>query len=237
MNILVRVRRRWWWAVIAIAVLLLGLVAAIGHPAQAVALSPGCEEVNQPSHDGTYPGVIFISWQMFAGERLIMSAGEPHTGTPSTLYLYFDGPLVDTAPFPGTVSYTVPADGIYSFGWIPDYGTVTWDVSCLPPGEHSGAAGPPYTGIKLLSDAQQAPYLSVPNAAGTTACGAFDVNGWGAKYVGLADFPGCTAPVTVMCFTGDGAWTADTVSGVVMHGDWEVDFTSSQDGTCGLFEQ
>ena len=95
----------------------------------------------------------------------------------------------------------------------------------------------PYTGIQLLSSDEQAPYLSVPNAAGATACGVFDVNGWGAKYVGMGDFPGCTAPVTVMCLNGDGEWTADTVSDVVMHGDWEVDFISSQDGTCGLFEQ
>ena len=95
----------------------------------------------------------------------------------------------------------------------------------------------PYTGIYLLSSAEQAPYLSVPNASGAAACGVFNVNGWGAKYVGLADFPGCTAPVAVMCFNGDGVWTADNVTNVVMHGDWEVDFTSSQDGICGLFAQ
>ena len=97
---------------------------------------------------------------------------------------------------------------------------------------------PPYTGIWLLGSTEaQAMYMAVPDANGATACGVFDVNGWGAKYVGMGDFPGCTAPVTVMCLNGDGEWTADTVSDVVMHGDWEVDFISSQDGTCGLFEQ
>jgi hypothetical protein len=96
---------------------------------------------------------------------------------------------------------------------------------------------PPYTGIFLLSSAEQAPYLSVPAVDGATACGVFDVNGWGRKYVGLGDFPGCTAPVTVMCFDGAGEWTGDTVGNVVMQGHYEVDFTSSQHGKCGLFER
>jgi hypothetical protein len=94
----------------------------------------------------------------------------------------------------------------------------------------------PYTGIFLLSSAEQAPYLAVANADGALPCGVFDVNGHGRKYVGLADFPGCTAPVTVMCFNDVGEWTANNVSGVVMQGDYEVDFTSSQHGTCALFD-
>jgi hypothetical protein len=89
----------------------------------------------------------------------------------------------------------------------------------------------PYTGIYLMSPAAQAPYMQGDNPP----CGVFDVNGWGAKYVGLGDFPGCTAPVTVMCLNGEGEWTADNVSGVVMKGDWEVDFISHQDGICALF--
>jgi len=99
-----------------------------------------------------------------------------------------------------------------------------------------GGAGKPYTGINLLSEAEQAPYLSVPTAEGALPCGVFDVNGWGAKYVGMADFPACTAPVTVMCLNSDGAWTAENVSNVVMQGDYEVDFTSSQHGLCALFD-
>ena len=95
----------------------------------------------------------------------------------------------------------------------------------------------PYTGIHLYSDSEQAPYLAVPNSAGQIPCGVFDVNGWGTKYVGLADFPACSAPVTVLCLNGDLEWTADSVSDVVMQGDYEVDFTSSQHGVCALFNQ
>lgn len=98
-------------------------------------------------------------------------------------------------------------------------------------------APPVYTGIQLVSPTEQIPFLSVPNADGDVPCGAFDVNGWGGKFIGLADFPDCTAPVTVMCFTGDGEWTADNVTNVVNRGDYEVDFTSSQDGICGFFGQ
>ena len=101
----------------------------------------------------------------------------------------------------------------------------------------NGGSAEPYTGIHLVSDSEQAPYLSVPNAAGQLPCGVFDVNGWGTKYVGLADFPACSPPVTVMCLNGDLEWTADSVSDVVMQGDYEVDFTSSQHGTCALFNQ
>jgi len=130
----------------------------------------------------------------------------------------------------------------YNVSWKDDSLNVldsdTLTVNCST-GEvyHRPKPDAPYTGINLLSNGEQAPYLSVPNADGATPCGVFDVNGWGAKYVGMGDFPGCTAPVTVMCLNGDGEWTGDTVSDVVMHGDWEVDFISSQDGTCGLFEQ
>ena len=73
----------------------------------------------------------------------------------------------------------------------------------------------PYTGVYLLSEAEQAPYLSLPTAEGDLPCGVFDVNGHGRKYIGLADFPGCTAPVTVMCLNGEGEWTAGNVSNVL----------------------
>ena len=113
-----------------------------------------------------------------------------------------------------------------------DYGSThyseTWKYDCT---ENPA----PYTGINLLPDSVTAPYFSVAAADGATPCGVFDVNGWGRKYVGMADFPACTAPVTVMCLNGDGEWTADNVSDIVLQGDYEVDFTSSQHGICALF--
>ena len=69
------------------------------------------------------------------------------------------------------------------------------------------------------------------------AAGVFDVNGWGRKYIGLADFPNCTPPdLTVMCFDDMGGWTADNVKDVYIRPDGaELDFTSSQHGICGIF--
>lgn len=95
----------------------------------------------------------------------------------------------------------------------------------------------PYTGIVLMSAAQQAPYLEVTNGEGVMPCGVFDVNGWGRKYVGLADFPACTPPdLTVMCLNDEREWVADTVSDIYLRPDGaELDFTSSQHGICGFF--
>ena len=226
-------RRRFVWAAVIVVVLVVGLIAAVGHPARAGNLSAGCEYLNDPFFDGFFSGVSIFGFQMFRGERIVGSVGPPTVGSPTTLSLVIDGMPVDTASYPGTVRYTVPHNGTFDVRFYVNDGIAAFSIRCLPPEPKEA----PYTGIVLLSEAEQAPYLSIPNAAGATPCGVFDVNGWGAKYVGMGDFPGCTAPVTVMCLTGEGAWTADTVSGVVMHGDWEVDFTSSQDGTCALFEQ
>ena len=240
-----RSRRRLIWATIIIGMLLVGLIATVGHPVRAASMSPGCEYVNDPVHDKKYAGTVLALRYFYAGDQIIASAGPPTSGgNPTVVNMWVNDVLVDTDTFPGTVEYVVPADAILGFKWgaYLAYANATWSVECVPTPFHSSKEKSvhhtiPYTGIKLLSEAEQAPYLSIPNAAGATPCGVFDVNGWGAKYVGMGDFPGCTAPVTVMCLNGDGEWTADTVSDVVMHGDWEVDFISSQDGTCGLFEQ
>ena len=162
-----------------------------------------------------------------SGDHRWASHYGPISGDACSFSAYFD-----TNTWVLTRSATVFPDGTLNQYSVSGGTVVYWDNFGDCP-----SAPPPYTGIQLLSSDEQAPSLSIPNAAGATACGVFDVNGWGAKYVGMGDFPGCTAPVTVMCLNGDGEWTADTVSDVVMHGDWEVDFISSQDGTCGLFEQ
>lgn len=158
-------------------------------------------------------------------------------------------------PPDGTNGWTENPDGTWTWwsiqGWADgsggdadDCGTdvtynyFTGDYEYICGGSDHERSGPPYTGIHLLgSPDEYALYAGVPNADGVTPCGVFNVNGWGRKYVGLGDFPACTAPVTVMCFNDAGEWTADHVSDVVMQGDYEVDFTSSQHGICGLFPQ
>jgi len=225
-------RRRLVWTAIIVAVLLVGLLVGGHRAVRASGISQVCSDIN--SIDTNFETPWWSANVAFNhGERVVATAGDPSSGSPTSLQLLFNGSLIDSTSFPGTISHTFNGNEPLPIHWEVDTGTATFHFHCYPP----EGPEPPYTGINLLSDAEQVPYLSVPNADGATPCGVFDVNGWGAKYVGMGDFPGCTAPVTVMCFTGDGAWTADTVSGVVMHGTWEVDFTSSQDGTCALFEQ
>lgn len=122
--------------------------------------------------------------------------------------------------------------------WTLDCDALNFTVKNLLTGETTTKSkDEPYTGIVLLPPGEQAPYLGVPNPDGVSACGVFDVNGWGRKYIGLADFPNCTPPdLTVMCFDGDGEWAADNAKDVYIRPDGaELDFTSSQHGICGIF--
>ena len=95
----------------------------------------------------------------------------------------------------------------------------------------------PYTGIYLLSPLDAESYQKITADDGRTACGVFDVNGWGRKYIGTADFPNCDPFATqILCLNGEGVWTADNVHDVVVNEyGVEVDFTSTQDGICGFF--
>ncbi len=87
-------------------------------------------------------------------------------------------------------------------------------------------------------------FLSVPNEAGQLPCAAFDVQGWGAKWLNLDDFPACNAylpDVTVSCFKDEAGWSDVDVHDLAYHPMEEFEsgpvltFTSSQDGVCAIF--
>ena len=78
------------------------------------------------------------------------------------------------------------------------------------------------------------PEANVPATDGSLACGLFDVLSWGEKVVDLSLYPDCQGDVTVYCLNNVGEWTANNVSDVAQS-DGVLTFTSSQDGTCGIF--
>jgi Ca2+-binding RTX toxin-like protein len=118
--------------VVALVLAALG-TAALVAPANAHALSEGCDGANGSPFDSEYGrgGTVGVAWG--AGETITASAGQPSSGTPTTVSLTVAGTTVDTAAFPGTVEYTFPSDGAPDVFWAVDGETATWTVTCTPP--------------------------------------------------------------------------------------------------------
>ena len=117
-----------------------------------MALSPGCADCHA---EGTLTQLVGLSGlgsggQFAAGERLTVSWGpapnDPWIATQVTLKVDLataemlmsgddeEGTLVDCAVYPGTVGYTFPADGLYSwFSEIDGDGTISLDCGVAPP--------------------------------------------------------------------------------------------------------
>lgn len=113
---------------------LAALVAA--SPVRAQSLSESCQYVNSLEMlDGSYfQGAV--GGHYFAGETITVQATAPTAGTlPIMIVLQSPfGTVVDTAAFPGTVSYTFPADIGTDLNWSTNSnGNVTWAVSCHGP--------------------------------------------------------------------------------------------------------
>jgi hypothetical protein len=99
----------------------------------AAGVSEGCGSLNEGPLRGSYVSAG-LSATFKAGETMTMSAGEPSIGNPTGLSLSVNSVDVDTEAYPGTVHYTIPADGTYGVGWtiLPVLIGVgaTWTVSC-----------------------------------------------------------------------------------------------------------
>jgi uncharacterized repeat protein (TIGR01451 family) len=125
--------KRHHWVVIAGVVAAGALVGA--GPANA-APSEGCTLINGPSVDGVYNSAFAEPRSYMAGETILVTAGSPDSGLTSAISLRVGvdnpPPVVDTDGFPGSLTYTIPADGSYALGWAADVGNVTWSVSCTP---------------------------------------------------------------------------------------------------------
>jgi hypothetical protein len=93
-------------------------------------VSAGCATVNAPSLDGSYVSFGSQAMAFKAGETLTLSAGDPSAGGATGISLTV-GAVESDVPYPGTVQYTIPADGNYVFGWTtqPAVGA-TWTANC-----------------------------------------------------------------------------------------------------------
>ena len=124
-------------AVATVGMLLLLVLGKVG-PAGAQVLSPGCIELNQPTHDGMFTGQVVDNLLLFQGEVITVTATAPFTGSPTQVVLRGFVGNVDrflvTAAFPNTVMAVVPATEEISvrFRVIPPAGspTATFNVVC-----------------------------------------------------------------------------------------------------------
>ena len=121
----------------------LGVLASLGSASAANAqeLSPGCQALNNPSHDaldepetGSATAATFA-----AGDRITFIAREPSSGNPTRLTLSIeDSPFrhIEEADFPGAVEITIPYDGGFIVRWgvsdaIGFTVAATYEVGCI----------------------------------------------------------------------------------------------------------
>lgn len=143
-------RRRLSVAVTLCSAALAAIAMLVHAPAASAAeLSPGCQALNDPIHDGlgllesTDPALFA------AGETVTVSAVAPASANELGLAIRQAGAVVfsATAPLPGTLTYTFPTSGVYSVHWtggarFPGGGgtpaAATFVVSCAgaTPSEH-----------------------------------------------------------------------------------------------------
>jgi Ca2+-binding RTX toxin-like protein len=126
---------------LAAATIVGALSVVAGTAPQLSAAKPprdGCARLNLLSNDGQYSALIGTAF-FSAGQTVIVTASAPAgVPTPTSTRLFFNvkgSDEVDSGGFPNTLSYTVPADGRYSFEWqirpFVDVNTfATWQVSC-----------------------------------------------------------------------------------------------------------
>jgi len=143
-------------ALLVIAVVAL-TTAAVTPRASAQALSLGCNTVNSPALDGLYFFGLIAPATYFAGERITFTASPPTDfATTTTLALIVNGEVVDTAPFPGTLEYVIPATDEYVPIWTTGTntgsteGAVTWSASCRGAGDPEQALADLETLVSVL---------------------------------------------------------------------------------------
>jgi hypothetical protein len=116
--------------------------------AQSVPLSSGCVAINGAVYDGVYSSSFAGRLSFIAGERISLTAAAPHTGIPTEIRFDINFATAQTADYPGTLVYRVPANSTFTASWTLDNGTASWLVSCGVTGEpHSPTATPTPTDV------------------------------------------------------------------------------------------
>jgi hypothetical protein len=171
------------------------------------------------------------------------------------LAAWYDADALDCEAYPGDTMQAalvqLDADGFryiilhtLSYDWLNTYFTtvtpIFQDDTATVYLVDSLLASPP-CGIQLwpLPEAQAAPLLDVPNAAGERPCGVFDVKGHGWREVPLRRFPSCGGALddlSIMCLDAEANWRSDKVADLTPNRAENVlAFTSHQDGACAIF--
>ncbi len=109
------------------------------HGTAQTTLSPGCTALNDPALDRQQHANSVGPLQFFAGDEISVTGDQPATATRIELRIghpVFDT-LVDQEPFPGTLTYTFPAETFTGVSWyaVPEIveGMATrpvWTVTC-----------------------------------------------------------------------------------------------------------
>jgi hypothetical protein len=111
--------------------------------AQSVPLSSGCVALNGAVYDGVYSSSFAGRLSFIAGERISLTAAAPHTGIPTEIRFEINFATAQTADYPGTLVYRVPANSTFTTSWTLDNGTASWLVSCGLTGEPTSPAATP----------------------------------------------------------------------------------------------
>jgi Ca2+-binding RTX toxin-like protein len=123
-------RRRLVMAAVVVVALVTG--PFIGTP-PASALSAGCTQFNHPGYDTAYTSGSTAPVAFSAGEQIVATAGAIVSGPlPTTVTFEVPvGVVVDTAAYPGTVTYTFLADTVTQLAFfVQSPALVEWEVSC-----------------------------------------------------------------------------------------------------------
>jgi Ca2+-binding RTX toxin-like protein len=119
--------RRLRWSMLGIMLVVTALMVPGGAWAQEQ--SPGCGVVSSFSTVNA-TSVTFSHLILATGDTVRATMGSAGSGTGQTVLLTIDNVLVDSTPFPGIVSYTIPIDGTYTVEFEIDAGIVSIDPDC-----------------------------------------------------------------------------------------------------------
>jgi Ca2+-binding RTX toxin-like protein len=122
--------RRFRRSVLAFALLLTALVTPGVAGAQAE-VSPACTFVDNYRYPPNLFTTLEIRGDFLAGETIRVTVDEPSLNNPQTVIFGIDGGVVSSGPLPSSLSYTIPADGTYTFSISVDENTAaTFDLEC-----------------------------------------------------------------------------------------------------------
>lgn len=153
----------------AVAILPVRLIVSTTPALGQALVSPGCQELNDPALDSFYDAVNQPGLSFFAGEQIEVTATFPAADPPPTqISFQVEGTMTQNTSFPGSLSYTFPADVTTGVSWNTDtLVEVTWVVSCSAASAYPLAVSAPEPSANALQGALtvEVPFSERPNLA------------------------------------------------------------------------